>query len=346
MLSPVIIPTIVFASLISALLTLFLIPWVNKAALQRGITTVDAHKKNTPIIAETGGLAPLLAFIFTILIIIFGWAYMAELEIAPFSEFFEQRSFEPLLAGLLSVVIAGLIGFLDDVFKIRWRDKILLGFLPPIPLMALKVGNNSIDLGLFGIIDLTFGVLNLYSLIIIPLAINFAFNSFNMLAGFNGLEVGNGVISLLVILLISVIVDDPIVALFSAALFGGFIVLLRFNWYPAKILIGDTGTLTLGTGIIVALIIGNMDRIAIGAFGLHFVNFVMFLLYIATKQKSKIATIDENENIIAPCPYTMYWLFPYFFRNINERKNVLILLTIHTFILLIALLISLPVFFR
>ena len=132
----------------------------------------------------------------------------------------------------------------------------------------------------------------------------------------------------------------------TAALFGGFIVLLRFNWYPAKILIGDTGTLTLGTGIIVALIIGNMDRIAIGAYGLHFVNFVMFLLYIATKQKSKIATIDENENIIAPSPYTMYWVFPYFFKNINERKNVLILLTIHTFILLIALLISLPVFFR
>ena len=346
MLYVVIIPTIVFAFLISAILTRFLIPWVKKAALEQGITTVDAHKKNTPIIAEAGGLAPLLAFIFTILILIFGWAYMTELGISPFSEFIEARSFEPLLAGLLSVVIAGLIGFLDDVFKIRWRDKILLGFLPAIPLMALKVGNTTIDLGLFGIIDLTFGGLNLYSLVVIPLAINFAFNSFNMLAGFNGLEVGNGVISLLVILLISIIVDDPIVALFSSALLGGFIVLLRFNWYPAKILIGDTGTLTLGTGIVVALILGNMDRIAIGAFGLHFINFAMFLLYLTTKQTTKIATIDEDEHIIAPCPYTMYWILPYYFKNITERKNVLLLLIIHTIILVVSLLLSLPVFFR
>jgi UDP-N-acetylglucosamine--dolichyl-phosphate N-acetylglucosaminephosphotransferase len=342
----IIIPTIIFALIISAILTRFLIPWVNKASLGRGITTVDAHKKETPIIAEAGGLAPLLAFIFTILIIIFGWAYLAELGIPLFSNSVGTETYEPLLAGLLSVVIAGLIGFLDDVFKIKWRDKILLGFLPAIPLMALKVGNNTIDLGPFGILDLTVGDLNLYSLVIIPLAINFAFNSFNMFAGFNGLEVGNGVISLLAILLVSIAVNDPIVALFSSALFGGFIVLLRFNWYPAKILIGDTGTLTLGTGIIVALIIGNMDRIAVGAFGLHFINFLMFLVYLATKQTSKIATIDENENIVAPCPYTMYWIIPYYFKNITERKNVLILLALHSLILVIAILPSIPVFFR
>jgi UDP-N-acetylglucosamine--dolichyl-phosphate N-acetylglucosaminephosphotransferase len=345
MISVVIIPTIIFSVLISAILTRILIPWILKASLDRGITTVDAHKKNTPIIAEAGGLAPLLAFIFTVLVIIFGWAYLVELQVYPFSEVFKEQTFEPLLAGVLSVVIAGLIGFFDDVFKIRWRDKILLGFLPAIPLMALKVGNSSINLGFLGIIDFTFAGLNLYSLIIIPLAVNFAFNSFNMLAGFNGLETGNGVISLIGVLFISFLVNDPIVSLFTSALLGGFLVLLRYNWYPAKILVGDTGTLTLGTGIIVALIIGNMNRIAVGAFGLHFINFIMFLAYIATKQEGKIATIDENENIIAPCPYTVYWIIPYFFKNINERKNVIFILLIHSAILMLVLILSLPIFF-
>jgi UDP-N-acetylglucosamine--dolichyl-phosphate N-acetylglucosaminephosphotransferase len=346
MVSAILLPTAIFSLIISAILTRSLIPWVNRASLDRGITTIDAHKKDKPLIAEAGGLAPLLAFIFTVLIIIFAWAYLIELEFFPFSQATMEKPLEPLLAGLLSVVIAGLIGFLDDVFKIRWRDKVLLGFLPAIPLMALEVGNSTIDLGPFGVLDLTLGGLNLYSLVIIPLAINFAFNSFNMLAGFNGLEVGNGIISLVAILGISIIVDDPVVALFTSALIGGFIVLLKFNWYPAKILIGDTGTLTLGTGIIVALIIGNMDRLAIGTFGLHFINFIMFLIYIKSKQTAKIASIDENNNIIAPCPYTAYWIFPYYFNNIKEKTNVIFLLIVHTIILLAVLLVSLPVFFR
>ncbi len=345
MLSAVIIPTTIFAFLISAVITRFLVPWVKDVSLKRGITTVDAHKKDTPIIAEAGGLAPLIAFIFTILLLIFGWAYMTELQIYPFTEATDEQSFVPLLAGLMSVVIAGLIGFLDDVFKIKWRDKILLGFLPALPLMALKVGNSSINLGILGDIDLIFAGLNLYSLVIIPLAINFAFNSFNMLAGFNGLEVGNGVISLIAILIISFLVNDPVVAMFTSALLGGFIVLLLFNWYPAKILIGDTGTLTLGTGIIVALIIGNMDRIALGAFGLHFINFMLFLMYLKTKQTKKIATIDEENNIIAPCPYTVYWILPYYFK-LSEKRNVQLLLLIHAIILAIAILISLAVFSR
>ncbi|MFX1282330.1 MAG: hypothetical protein ACFFB5_01690 [Promethearchaeota archaeon] len=334
--------TALLALVISAIITRVLIPWVIESSLKQGITTVDAHKKNSPEIAESGGLAPLLGFIFTILIFVFIWENIisdSQVEI-----------FESLLAGLLSVVIAGLIGFLDDIFKIRWRDKILLGFLPAIPLMALKVGKSSINLGILGIIDFGnlinlpyIGYINLYSLIIIPLAVNFAFNSFNMLAGFNGLEAGNGTISLTIILIAALFVGDPIVVLFVTSLLGGFLVLLKFNWFPAKILIGDTGTLTLGTGIIVALIIGNMDRLAPGLFGLHFVNFSLFFLYLITHQTAKIATIDDEGNIKAPCPYTVYWFFPYFWK-IGEKKNVIILLLIHTIISVSILIVSLPAF--
>jgi UDP-N-acetylglucosamine--dolichyl-phosphate N-acetylglucosaminephosphotransferase len=342
MLSPEIIITAILALIISGIITYILIPWVINSCLKQGITTVDAHKPNTPTIAEAGGLAPLLGFIFTILIFVFIWE-----NIMPQTQ---SEIFEPLLAGLLSVVIAGLVGFLDDVFKIRWRDKVLLGFLPAIPLMALKIGTSKINIG-FTVIDFGnlislpyIGYINLYSLIIIPLMVNFAFNSFNMLAGFNGLEAGNGTISLAIILIVALFVGDAKVALFVTSLLGGFLILLVYNWYPAKILIGDSGTLTLGTGIVVALIIGNMDRLAVGLFGLHFINFLLFLLYIFTHQTAKIATIDDNGNIVAPCPYTVYWFFPYFLKNIGERKNVIILLLIHTIMTVTILIISLPAF--
>ncbi|WP_455463330.1 hypothetical protein [Candidatus Hodarchaeum mangrovi] len=326
---------------ISAIITRSLMPWVIRSSLRSGITTIDAHKPDKPRIAEPGGLASLISFIFTILIIIFIWELTNP----------NTQDFETLLAGLLSIVIAGLIGFLDDVFKIRWRDKILLGFLPAIPLMALKVGKSNIDLGILGVLDLghlielpIIGYINLYSLVIIPLAINFAFNSFNMLAGFNGLEAGNGVISLSIILLLSLFIDTSgIITLFVTSLLGGSLILLKYNWYPAKILIGDTGTLTLGTGIITALIIGNMDRLAIGLFGIHFINFMLFLLYLYTHQTVKIASVDQDGYILAPCPYTVYWFIPYF-RRVTEKQNVLIILLIHTLIAIIVLLFSIPFF--
>jgi UDP-N-acetylglucosamine--dolichyl-phosphate N-acetylglucosaminephosphotransferase len=347
MLSPEIVITAILALIISVIITRILIPWVINSCINQGITTVDAHKQDNPIIAEAGGLAPLLGFIFTVLIIVFFWENIPWENVMPQTQ---PELFKPLLAGLLSVVIAGLIGFLDDVFKIRWRDKILLGFLPAIPLMALKVGTSTINLG-FTVIDFGnlislpyIGYINLYSLIIIPLMVNFAFNSFNMLAGFNGLEAGNGSISLAIILIAALFVGDPKITLFVTSLLGGFLVLLIYNWYPAKTLIGDTGTLALGTGIIVALIIGNMDRLAVGLFGLHFINFLLFFGYIYTHQAAKIATIDDNGNIVAPCPYTVYWLFPYFLKNIGERKNVILVLLLHTIISLIILLISLPAF--
>ncbi len=331
----------IFAIIISGILTRFLIPWIISASLRQNITTVDAHKKDEPIIAEPGGLAPLLGFIFTILIILFIWEYTYP----------ESEINEPLFAGLLSVVIAGLIGFLDDVFKIRWREKVLLGFLPAIPLMALNVGTSTIDLGLLGILDLGSFIslpngvsINLYTLVVIPLAVNFAFNSFNMLAGFNGLEAGNGSISLVIILVLALFLDNSIVTLFVSSLLGGYLVLLYYNWFPAKILIGDVGTLTLGTGIIVALIIGNMDRLAVGLFGLHFINFILFGIYMTTKQEEKLATIDEKGYIIAPCPYTVYWIIPYFFKKIGEKKNVIILLIIHTIISLSVLILSFPAY--
>ena len=347
MLSPEIVITAILALIISAIITRVLIPWVINSCMDQGITTVDAHKQNNPTIAEAGGLAPLIGFIFTILTLVFFWENIPWENVMPQTQ---PDIFKPLLAGLLSVVIAGLIGFLDDVFKIRWRDKILLGFLPAIPLMALKVGTSRVNIGFtvidFGnLIELPYiGYINLYSLIIIPLMVNFAFNSFNMLAGFNGLEAGNGTISLAIILIAALFVGDPIVTLFVTSLLGGFFILLIFNWYPAKTLIGDTGTLTLGTGIIVALIIGNMERLAVGLFGIHFINFLLFFVYVYTHQTAKIANVDDKGNIVAPCPYTVYWFFPYFLKNINEKKNVIIILLIHTIISLIILLISLPAF--
>ena len=121
--------------------------------------------------------------------------------------------------------------------------------------------------------------------------------------------------------------------------------LLYFNWYPSKTFIGDSGTLTIGTALIVAIIIGNVDRMALGIFFLHFINFIMFFLYLKSGIKEKIGTVDEEGYLKVPCPWTAYWFFPYFFR-LKEKQTVILLLTIHAIIILIVFIINLPTFLR
>ncbi|MHA1167527.1 MAG: hypothetical protein ACTSP4_08910 [Candidatus Hodarchaeales archaeon] len=293
----------------------FIVPQIIKHCFDEDtLITVDAHKPgdNKPKIAEPGGIAILLSFLFSILVVLFIISLYGSQEISI-----------TLLGGVLSVVIAGLIGLVDDILKIRWRYKIYLGFLPALPLMVLRVGTSTVNVPFFGTID--FGIL--FPLLIIPLSVNFAFNSFNMLAGFNGLETGMGVVSFLTVFIIATIVGNLEIMILTACVLGGCVAFLYFNWFPAKILIGDTGTLTLGTALIVAIFLGNMERLALGIFFLYFVNFVLFFLYLLSGVREKLAEVDEEGYIKPPSPFTIYWLFPYF-RKLKEVQNVVILITL------------------
>ncbi len=316
-------------------ISIITVPWIMKASIEKGLVVIDAHKSHHPNIPEPGGLGLLLALLFSLQVVILIMTTLDPNFAVPLD----------LIAGLLSVTIAGIIGFLDDIYRIRWRHKILLGFLPAFPLMTLSIGTSTIEVPFIGPLDFAQIIpgFNLYSWVIIPLAVNFAFNSFNMFAGYNGLEAGNGTISMIFLLIIAILINNLPMLLFTTTTLGALLILLYYNWYPARTFIGDSGTLTLGTALIVAIIIGNVDRMAPGIFFLHFINFLMFFIYVKSGTKEKIGTVDEQGYLKVPCPWTLYWLLPYFFK-LKEKQTVLILLSIHFVIILLVFLINLPTF--
>lgn len=71
-------------------------------------------------------------------------------------------------------------------------------------------------------------------------------NVFNFLDGLDGLAGGIGALSALTLLVVSTVKGDQSSALSAAALIGATLAFLRFNFYPARIIMGDAGSTFLG----------------------------------------------------------------------------------------------------
>ena len=180
-----------------------------------------------------------------------------------------------ILAGTLSILIITLVGFFDDIIinpipkenkgvasyrvGLRQREKALLVLPAAIPLMAVKAGTTTMSLPLFGPIN--FGII--YPLIFIPLAVLCVANATNMLAGMNGLEAGLGLIATTALGIYGFIFHSIEAMLFAFVTAGALGALLFWNWYPAKILPGDSLTYLVGAAIVTTTVLGNMEKFGI-----------------------------------------------------------------------------------
>lgn len=70
-------------------------------------------------------------------------------------------------------------------------------------------------------------------------------NAVNMLAGFNGLEAGMGLVAVGSLAVIAYLIGETTAFILSIIMLGALLATLYFNWFPAKVLIGDVGTLTI-----------------------------------------------------------------------------------------------------
>ena len=164
----------------------------------------------------------------------------------------------------------GLIGFLDDFIKValkrslglRAREK-LLGQIIMSFALAYYV---STVLGLGTDIWIPFaGTFDLgpFYYVLIFFVLVGSTNAVNLTDGLDGLAAGTTTVAALAYMAISLMVQKEALAIFSAALAGACVGFLKYNAYPAKVFMGDTGSLALGGALATVAVLTKTELLLV-----------------------------------------------------------------------------------
>ena len=216
--------------LLSAALTRF----VCKYAMSRGwVDKPDSrrHLHSNPV-PRLGGIAICLSFMAV------AGGGLAYFRLVDFAYSFPAWT----LAGILGpALMVFLVGLYDDLHP--------LGPYWKFGLQALAAA--LLYLGGFGIrrIDLIFFGHDLRTAVGLPLTILWVVlitNAFNLLDGLDGLASGSAIFSTLVLFATSLAVGSTAISFLAVVLAGAILGFLRFNFHPASIFLGDSGSLFIG----------------------------------------------------------------------------------------------------
>ena len=236
-------PVLVASAMVSFVAAYLFLPWLIRSL--RGTTLVgkDLNKPHGPLVPEMGGIAVILGFYV-------GVGVLAALLVP-------AASSALFFAALSACLGAGVVGLMDDMFRLRKRSKAILPFILALPLGAVVFsGKNTVLLGW------DIGVL---MAIVVPLGVTSASNAANMLEGFNGLGAGLGVIMTASLIVLSLLTGAQEGLFLLFPLLGALAAFLCFNRYPARVFPGDSMTLFTGATIACAAIISSPSLKTFGA---------------------------------------------------------------------------------
>lgn len=327
--------------LLSFILTLYALPkWILKCH-QVGYLWEDMHKiPKTKNVAASGGIIVVISFILGVL------SYIA---IKTFIMNQDDRTLQ--IFALLSVIlILALVGFIDDIlgwtFKgLSMRFRLFLAFVASVPLVVINAGTKIIELPFFGLVDL--GIF--YPLVLIPIGIAGATTTYNFLAGFNGLEAGQGIIIISFLSFVAYKTGNPGLTVLGLCMVASLIVFYFYNKYPAKVFPGDILTYAIGALIACIAILGNFEKIAVFVF----IPYIMetFLKLRGKLQKASFGKVNEDGSLEVPfekiygLTHLSLWILKKFKRKVYEKDVVYLIFGFQIIICLLALIIFKAILF-
>ncbi len=227
-----------------------------------------------------------------------------------------------VLAVLSVVLIVAIVGIIDDLIGMRQRVKVFTTLIASLPLVAIRASDTTMSVPFAGHVD--FGIF--YSIVLIPLGVAGAANAVNMLAGFNGVEAGMGIVAMASLAAVAYLIGETAAFLILITTIGVLLATLYFNWYPARVFIGDVGTLSIGAIIASAVIIGNFEVAGVIIIIPYFLDFLIK----ATNRYPKSFGVYRNGKLYCPESGAMglgQWLMK-LTGGISERNITLTLMGI------------------
>lgn len=220
--------TYLFSFLLALLLSLVLTPVVKKIAIAKGCVAKPRedrwHKKETALF---GGIAIFLSFLIPYLL-------------------FTNLTIETIGIILCGVFVFG-FGLFDDNFHIKPHTKLIGQIVIASLLVTFGVGIKIIP----------------YQLVAVPLTIFWVvaiMNAFNLLDNMDGLSGGIAVIVSGILALYAFLNGSAEIRLPALILIGSLLGFLRYNFSPAKIFMGDSGSMFIGFMLATMTLQGNWQE--------------------------------------------------------------------------------------
>ncbi|WP_400162287.1 glycosyltransferase family 4 protein [Brevibacillus sp. TJ4] len=237
--------TFIFGFLTSLIVAFLATPYVKKLAIKVGaVDAPDQRKVHTRIMPRLGGLAIYLGYLVAFFLFV------------PFAD-------KPETLGIfIGSSIVMIVGMLDDKYQLspKWKllGQLVAALIVVIP-FGLKIG--VVNLPYEGSIDFGSGWLLWLAVPITIFWIVGVTNAVNLIDGLDGLSAGVSAIATATMAVMAILMGDYNVALYCFVLLGAIIGFLYFNFHPARLFMGDTGSLFLGFNLAALSIMGFKEAL-------------------------------------------------------------------------------------
>ncbi len=229
-----------FTFLVALVVTFVLTPLVKNFAIKIGaVDKPDARKVHHGLIPRLGGLAIYAGFMVSVISTI-GFTY----------------EMVGVMAGATFLIVVGVV---DDMISLPPKVKLLGQIIAAaIPVIIFNINIEWVDLPWSGILYLP-------EIISLPLTIFWIIgfiNTVNLIDGLDGLAAGIATIASIAIALLAFQMGQWVAAAAMIAMTGACLAFLQYNFNPAKIFMGDTGSMFLGYVIASVSVMGSMKTVA------------------------------------------------------------------------------------
>ena len=237
-----------FAFIISAAVVLVSTPIVKTVGLTSGkVDTPDPRKVHQKPMVRLGGVSIFLGSLTALLLV---WVLGGFGILPPHKEY---EVWGVTIGGLIFFVI----GLADDLFGLSPIVRLLLQSIVASCAWAVGVQIAFLTVPFVGITQLPEPISLLFTVVwLVGMT-----NAINWIDGLDGLAAGVSGIAAVVMLIVSLFMNQPAAALIAAAMAGGALGFLRYNFNPAQIFMGDGGAYYMGFTLAGVGVIGLLKSV-------------------------------------------------------------------------------------